>query len=508
MSKRNQLAAAMSPTGCTRPESLFGLWAVEPQRFAEMVRVCKSIDLVKLAESRVPREPRKFPTSDGAPGGPLPTLSPERPGKKKAEDGEPEDDYTPDLDPPEAESYPIIDGVAVLSLTGPMTKYPTSFSSFVGGCATLNLRRQIRLAAADPRVNAVMLCIDSPGGTVAGTADLGADIKAVDAIKPCYAYCQDMTASAAYWAASQCRKIYANSTALVGCIGAMSVLTDTSEQLKQDGVQVHVVTSDVPAGIVTAKGMGTEGTAVTPDVLAEVKRQLNDQNDLFVADVASGRKIPEDCVRAMADGRVHVGAKAKALGLVDEIASFDAAMQAAYTESYQMNAEQFRAFAAANPADPAVMALISSGNATAKAEALTQSQQRLATLQAAFPGREKFAIEQFAKGNDVTAAKADLADVLAAENKELLAQLKAGKTVLDPHKPFAGVKLPVEGDPANDVIGADAKAIADPIASFETAWKAIAAKGVPANRAIAQVVKEQPALFAAYQAAHGTRERK
>lgn len=496
----------MTPTGCTRPQSIFGNWAVEPSRFREIVKICKSIDLVALAASRANLR------ADGAPSGPLPTLSPETPGKRRADDGGGNDDsMEEDLGPSEASDpapYAVIDGVAVLSLQGPMTKYPTSFQQFVGGCATIPLRRAIRAAAADPRVNAVMLYIDSPGGTVAGTSELGADIRALDAIKPCYAYCSDLCASGAYWAASQCRKVYSNPSGMVGCIGAMAVLEDTSEQFKQEGVSVHVVTSDVPAGVTTAKGMGTDGVPVTPDVLAEVKRQLNDQNDLFVADVARGRKLTPDRVRAMADGRVHVGEKAKALGLVDEIASFEAAMQAAITESYQMTSEQFKAFAAANPSDPAVTAVIGQGAAAAKAQAIAENRQSLAGLMAAFPGREKFAAEQFAKGHDVTAAKADLCDVLQAELAARPATATAAAISL--HQPFAGVAQPVPGNPAANHLdaGADGKAIVDPIGTFEAAWKGLVKNGMPANRAIAQVVKEQPAVYAAYLAAVGKRAAK
>lgn len=367
------------------------------------------------------------------------------------------------------------------------------------------------MAANDPEVNAVMLLIDSPGGTVSGTSDLGADIRSVDAIKPCYAYCQDMTGSAAYWAASQCRKIFANANATVGCIGTMSVLEDTSDQLKQDGITMHLVTSDVPAGQTTAKGMGTSGMPVTAEVLAEVKRTINDQNDLFVADVAKGRKLSPDRVRAMADGRVHVGAKAKTIGLVDEIASLDAAMQAAYQESFSMTSDQFKAFAAANPEDPAVKSLIAQGqqaaSANVKTDAAAESRQQLAAMMAAFPGREKFAAEQFAKGHDISAAKAALSDVLITELAD--ANAKLAKAAAPAGGEFSGVRFAPPGSPALDVLdkGAapdSAKAITD----FEDAWKAHVAKGMPANKAIAKVVQERPDLHAAYTAAQTGRRAK
>jgi hypothetical protein len=171
-----------------------------------------------------------------------------------------------------------------------------------------------------------------------------------------------------------------------------------------------------------------------------------------------------------------------------------------------MTSEQFKAFAAANPADPAVMAMINQGQATAKAQALAENRQSLTSLLAAFPGREKFAAEQFARGHDVTAAKADLADVLLAE----IAAGKQQAAAVDPNQPFRGVAQPVPGNPAANHLdqGTGGNVIADPIGTFEAAWKGLVKNGMPTNRAIAQVVKDQPALHAAYLAANGKRAAK
>lgn len=495
-----RLRAANSPTGCTRPDSLFGLWSIEPKQFTDMVATAKSVDLLKLAESRKSK-------ADGTPSGPVPTLSPE-PGKKKAgseedydmsvEDDEDENRVLPDDDDPD---YDVVNGIAVFAINGPMTKYQTSFQDIFGGTATVPLRKALRQAAMDPEVTCAILCIESPGGTVAGMTDLASDIRALNAEKPCYAYIQDMGASAAYWAASQCSKIYANANAVVGCIGTMAVLQDTSRAYEQQGIKVLVVTSDVPDGD-TMKGAGVDGTAITDDQLADCKRQINEQNDLFVADVATGRSMTPDRVRGLADGRVHVGAKAQALGLVDEISSFDAAMQAIFTENYSMNSESFRAFASANPEDPTVKSLIATGHKAGKADGHSEARGQMASMLAAFPGREKFAAEQFAKGHDAVTAKADLADVQADEIKALQAKLaEQAQVAARRADDNPAIALPLPGTAVVGKKEEPADPAANPaaaIAAFEDAWKVHQKGGMSADRAVAKVVKEQPELHNAY----------
>jgi signal peptide peptidase SppA len=500
---KSAVLRAATPTGCTRPDSLFGLWAIEPRRFGEMVETAKSVDLVALAESR-----RTAAVADGAPGSPLPTLSPERPGKKKADSGDGSDDgdYDPDDDDdPEDLPYRLVNGVALLSINGPMTKYPTSFQDFIGGTATIELRQALRMAMRDPDVTCGMICIDSPGGTVAGAYDLAADIRAFCAVKSCYAYIADTGCSAAYLAASQCDRVYANSNAVVGCIGTMAILRDTSRAYEQKGVKVMVVTSDTTDGE-TMKGAGADGTPITDDQLADFKRQINEQNDLFVADVATGREMTPENVRALADGRVHVGAKAQALGLVDEITSFDAAMQAIYTETIQMNAESFKAFASANPEDATVKSLLAQGHKAGKAEGRTEARADLAAMLVAFPGREKFAGEQFAKGHDVQSAKAEYADVLAGElstaNAKLAeAQQAQARTAAQAATDNPAVRLPGASAQAAAVAEKKDETTVDPVGAFETAWKAEMKNGVTQMAAIAKVVHEKPELHAAYLAA-------
>ena len=205
--------------------------------------------------------------------------------------------------------------VAVVAIRGAMMKHQTSMSE---GASTVLARRAIRAAVADKTIDGILLLIDSPGGTVSGTHDLAKEVAAANKQKPVVAYIEDLGASAAYWVASQASKIYANATALIGSIGTFAVLYDFSEQADKLGVKVHVVRAG------EFKGMGTEGTEITDEQLAYWQGIVGDLNNHFLVGVAVGRKLPLSKVTEMADGRVHVGSQAQALGLIDGVQSYAA----------------------------------------------------------------------------------------------------------------------------------------------------------------------------------------
>lgn len=204
------------------------------------------------------------------------------------------------------------EGVAVISVQGTLMK---GWSKF-GGTSTVFLRRAIRQAVADPQVTAILASIDSPGGTVAGTVDLADDFREARKVKPTYAYAENTMASAAYWGFASAAKIIANRVALVGSIGVVSVIEDSSEAFKAEGVKVHVVTN---TGAETFKGAFADGTPVTEEQLMYLKGLIDQAAAAFIADVARGRKWKTGKAEDMANGKVYSAADAKDAGLVDEI---------------------------------------------------------------------------------------------------------------------------------------------------------------------------------------------
>ena len=223
------------------------------------------------------------------------------------------------------------DGVAVLYLSGPITKRPTSMSYFFGGTSSVLLRRAVRQAAADPDVKAIALIVDSPGGQVNGTADLAADVAAAAQKKPVGAYAEDTCCSAAYWIVSQADFLYCNLTGAVGSIGTLLVIQDTSGAYAKEGVKVNVISTG------PYKGAGADGAPITKAHLEDFQREVDDINACFLQSVADGRKnLTLEDVTALATGQVHIGQKAVDLGLCDAVTSLDEFM-----ESMAMQAEAF-----------------------------------------------------------------------------------------------------------------------------------------------------------------------
>jgi signal peptide peptidase SppA len=208
---------------------------------------------------------------------------------------------------------------AVIRIGGTLMKSASS----LGGTSTVQLRRDVRNAATDPNVSAILLAIDSPGGAVAGTADLAADVKAATRKKPVWAHVDDLGASAAYWIASQANAIYANSpTALIGSIGTVMTIYDQSQAAEQAGVKTLVFRTG------PLKGAGTPGEPITEDQTGHFQKLVNEVQTHFDHAVRSGRGMSAAQLAAVRSGGVFPADEAKSLGLIDGVRSLDSTLAA------------------------------------------------------------------------------------------------------------------------------------------------------------------------------------
>lgn len=219
--------------------------------------------------------------------------------------------------PPPLSYVVTAEGVGILPLHGPSMKARSKY----GGYSTVDARRQLRAMAADERVGAILLHIDSPGGHVAGTKELADDVAAVDQTKPVHAYLEDAGASAAYWIASQARSVAANAMAMVGSLGTFTVLYDLSKAAEMEGVQVRVVSTG------ERKGAAAHGTPVTDADVAEAQRLVDGFDAFFRAAVRDARELGGKEASAVWTGSVWLAGEAKGLGLVDRVESLDAAVE-------------------------------------------------------------------------------------------------------------------------------------------------------------------------------------
>lgn len=215
--------------------------------------------------------------------------------------------------------------VAIVVLKGVMQK---SVGSMSAGTSTVAVRRAIRKAAADPDVSAILLAIDSPGGSLSGTADLAGDVAAAAKRKPVWAQIEDMGASAAYWVASQTERVFANhETALVGSIGTLAVVYDTSTKAAAEGVKALVF------GTGPIKGVGTPGAPVTDEHQAYIRGLVEDGQRSFDAAVRKGRGLTDRQLEAVKTGGAFGASEALARKLIDGIQSFDATLAQLTAES-------------------------------------------------------------------------------------------------------------------------------------------------------------------------------
>lgn len=209
--------------------------------------------------------------------------------------------------------------IALIKASGTLMKQESS----LGGTSTVQLRRSVRAAASDPEVSGILIGIDSPGGTVAGTADLAADIRAARRKKPVYAHVEDMAASAAYWLASQADMVFANNaTAKVGSIGTFQVVYDLSAAAEKEGVKAFLFTTG------PLKGMGIPGTPVTDDQAANMQALVNETQTHFDAGVRAGRGLSVTELAAVRTGALFPATEAIDRKLIDGIRSLDATVEA------------------------------------------------------------------------------------------------------------------------------------------------------------------------------------
>lgn len=223
--------------------------------------------------------------------------------------------------------YDMVDGIAVIALAGLLMKQESKY----GGTSTVRTRQAVRAASQADNVTAILMVVDeSPGGTAAGTDELAQDVAQANRQKPVVAHIQDLGASAAYYAVTGAGKIFATPGSLVGSIGTVAMVEDTSKQFELAGVKVYVVSTG------PLKGAGADGTPVTPQYLAYVQGIVNGLNAGFKSAVMSGRRMNEAQFAAVSTGGVWLAPEAQNLGLIDKAQSLDETfgqMQAKYGRS-------------------------------------------------------------------------------------------------------------------------------------------------------------------------------
>jgi protease-4 len=215
----------------------------------------------------------------------------------------------------------------------------TGSTSLLGGstvgadqiCAYLKQARE------DDNIKAVVLRINSPGGSAPASQEIGVEVQKLrDAGKLVVASMGDTAASGGYWIAATADTIVANPATLTGSIGVIMETQNLQGLYEKLGIEQEVIKS------AEHKDIGSPYRDMTEKEREILQGMVDDIFDQFIEVVAKGRNLPEEKVRELADGRIFTGRQALALGLVDKLGNFQdaldlAAEQAGLGENYSLH---------------------------------------------------------------------------------------------------------------------------------------------------------------------------
>ncbi len=213
--------------------------------------------------------------------------------------------------------------VAVIPIKGDITLEGCGGGLFGSSqCAQVAvIKKRLREVDEDPMVRAVVLDINSGGGSVVASRELMVAVKSTS--KPVVAWIGEVGASGAYYVASGADKIMADRDSLTGSIGVIMTVTHYYGLYQKLGINVTVIKSG------EGKDIGSPYREMTEEERAELTEMVDQIHNDFVSDVAGNRNLSFSDVWSISDGSIYLGSEAKKLRLIDELGGFDDAIKLA-----------------------------------------------------------------------------------------------------------------------------------------------------------------------------------
>ena len=215
---------------------------------------------------------------------------------------------------------PTGENIALIHITGIIAGTGNEFD---GVATPERILSQLDQALADPTVHAILLRIDSPGGTVAASQEIAMEVARASEEKPVVVSVGDVAASGAYMVASQADEIVASPTSAIGSIGVITQIPNVAGLLDKLGIEFTVLTAG------EYKDAGSPFRSLTPTETALIQTEVDVAYDEFIRVVAEGRDMTEDEVREMATGFAWSALLAKDMGLVDKLGTYNDAVDRA-----------------------------------------------------------------------------------------------------------------------------------------------------------------------------------
>ena len=209
--------------------------------------------------------------------------------------------------------------VAVIRIDGAIYGGPEADSVLGGGSGSSSeeIMRQLQEARKDPQAKAILVRINSPGGSTGATQEIAEEMDKIrSSKKPIIISMGDMCCSAGYWLASKGNYIFASPATMTGSIGVYMDYNNIEDLMDKVGVKNDKIKSGAHKDILS---MYRPMTGEERDML---QTMVNDIYHQFVQTVADGRHMDEERVKAIADGRILTGKQAQDIGLVDAMGNY------------------------------------------------------------------------------------------------------------------------------------------------------------------------------------------
>lgn len=234
--------------------------------------------------------------------------------------------------------------IGIIYLEGPIMGGRGAGGFWGEPLGTDTLIRYIRKAGSDNEVRAIVLRMNTPGGSAAASQEVAEEIERVQKTgKIVVTSMGDVAASGGYWIAAGTDRIVANPATTTGSIGVIWSVANLQELYRKIGIGQETIKSG------PYKDIGSPARTMTPEEKVLLQGMVNDIFEQFVAVVAKGRKMDEQKVRSLADGRIYTGRQAKELGLVDELGNMYDAIDIAAQMSGMQGRPELKEFGKMSP---------------------------------------------------------------------------------------------------------------------------------------------------------------
>lgn len=211
-----------------------------------------------------------------------------------------------------------VNNVAVLPLFGTIFPRAHLVTSMSGGTSAERFGAQLMDLIKNPQIDAVVLDVDSPGGSVPGIDELSKQIFDARGTKPIVAVANHTMASAAYYVASAADEIVVTPSGKVGSIGVFAVHQDVSKALEIEGIKVSVISKG------KYKVEGNPYEPLNEEARAVIQESVNNAYEAFVESVARNRGVRVSEVRSgFGEGRMVAARQAVELGMADRVGTLD-----------------------------------------------------------------------------------------------------------------------------------------------------------------------------------------